>query len=82
MDLIKLDIEGDEAAALIKATDTILRDTPALAVSLYHRSEDIFSLPLLVNDLCVGNYAYYLRRVPCYPAWDLMLYAIPERLKA
>lgn len=82
MDLIKLDIEGDEAAALIKATNTILRDTPALAVSLYHRSEDIFSLPLLVNDLCVGDYAYYLRRVPCYPAWDLMLYAIPERLKA
>ena len=82
MDLIKLDIEGDEAAALNKAADTVRRDAPALAVSLYHRSEDIFSLPLLVSDLCADDYAYYLRRVPCYPAWDLMLYAIPERLKA
>ena len=82
MDLIKLDIEGDEAAALTCAADTVRSSSPALAVSLYHRSEDIFSLPQQVERLCNGDYKYYLRRVPCFPAWDLMLYAVPNRLQA
>ena len=82
MDLIKLDIEGDEAAALTCAADTVRSSSPALAVSLYHRSEDIFILPQQVERLCNGDYKYYLRRVPCFPAWDLMLYAVPNRLQA
>lgn len=82
IDLIKLDIEGNEGAALRAVKDTVTRSQPALAVSLYHKTEDLFSLPLQVASICGDNYAYYLRRVPCYPAWDLMLYAIPDRLKA
>ena len=82
MDFIKLDIEGAEAEALTVAADTARRFSPALAVSLYHRSEDIFALPLQVSRLCDRNYKYYLRRVPCFPAWDLMLYAVPEKLEA
>ena len=82
VDFIKLDIEGDEAEALTAAADTVRRSSPALAVSLYHRSEDIFALPLQVSRLCDKNYKYYLRRVPCFPAWDLMLYAVPEKLEA
>lgn len=81
MDLIKLDIEGDEAKALSVASMTIKENSPALAVSLYHRSEDMFSLLIQVRDLCTSEYKYYMRRVPCYPAWDLMLYAVPERLQ-
>ncbi len=82
VDLIKLDVEGDESEALSAARETIHRSSPALAISLYHRTEDIFSLPLQADSICKGDYEYYLRRVPCYPAWDLMLYAIPTRLKA
>lgn len=81
LDLLKLDIEGDEAAALRAAENTIRRCQPALAISLYHRSEDLFALPRQVFALCGEGYSYHLRRVPCYPAWDLMLYAIPARLK-
>ncbi len=79
VDLIKLDVEGAEARALDGARGVILRDRPMLAVSLYHRTEDLFSLPLSIAAQYTG-YKFYLRRVPCIPAWDLMLYAIPDRL--
>lgn len=80
-DLIKLDVEGAESAALRGAVNTIRRRTPAWIVSLYHRTEDLFSIPLYMESLVPGQYSFYLRRVTCYPAWDLMLYAIPgERL--
>lgn len=77
-DLIKLDVEGWESAALRGAAQTILRTRPALAVSLYHRAEDIFALPLWIAAHTIGNYRFHMRRVPCYPAWDLMLYAVPS----
>ena len=81
LDLLKLDIEGEESAALQGAVDTVRRDCPALAVSLYHRSEDLFYLIHQIAGMCGENYAYYLRRVPCFPAWDLVLYAIPQRMR-
>ncbi len=81
LDLLKLDVEGAEAAALLGAEATLRRDRPALLVSLYHRTEDLFALPLGIARLYSG-YRFYLRRPPCIPAWDLMLYAIPPRLCA
>ena len=77
-DLIKLDVEGWEAEALEGARQTILRCRPALAVSLYHRARDLFALPLWIERTLPGTYTYHLRRVPCIPAWDLMLYAVPK----
>lgn len=77
-DLIKLDVEGSEAAALSGAGNTLRRDRPALAVSLYHRTQDVFTLPLWLSAHLYGKYRFHLRRACCYPAWDLMLYAIPE----
>lgn len=79
LDLLKLDVEGAEMRALTGAESVILRDRCALAVSLYHRTEDLFLLPLWISELC-PEYRFYLRRVPCVPAWDLMLYAVPPRL--
>ena len=43
VDLIKMDIEGAEAAALMGGRKTLSRHAPALAVSAYHKTEDIFS---------------------------------------
>lgn len=79
VDLLKLDVEGAEARALAGAHGVILRDKPILAVSLYHRTEDLTALPLSIAEKYDG-YKFYLRRVPCIPAWDLMLYAVPDRL--
>ena len=74
-DLIKYDVEGSEYEALLGSQKTIQRCTPKLLVSLYHRSEDLFSLPKLVKELC-PSYRLYLRKLPYIPAWDLNLYAI------
>ena len=77
-DLIKLDVEGGEARALNGARETICSHTPALVVSLYHRTEDLFSLPLSLAAAYPGRYDFRLRRAPCCPAWDLMLCAAPR----
>ena len=78
--------EGAVTAAKLMALfgvsiETVRRDRPALAVSLYHRSEDLFTLTAQVADMCGNGYSYHLRRVPCFPCWDLVLYAVPDRLK-
>jgi FkbM family methyltransferase len=75
VDYIKYDVEGVEREALLGSSDTIKRCHPDLAVSLYHRAEDIWRLPLLVKELYPG-YQLYLRRPPYIPPWDLCLYAI------
>ncbi len=76
IDLIKYDVEGDEMDAIMGSVETIKKYSPALSISVYHRSEDIFSLPIFINKLC-PEYRLYLRRVPCIPAWDISLVAIP-----
>jgi len=75
IDYIKYDVEGAEREALLGSRNTILRDSPALLVSAYHRSGDLFSLPLLLHDL-KPNYRLYLRRMAGIPAWDINLYAV------
>lgn len=75
-DLIKLDVEGGEMQAIRGAADTICTLHPALIVSLYHRTEDLFVLPNLLKKLYPGA-KFYLRRPPCIPAWDLTLYVLP-----
>ncbi len=77
VDLIKYDVEGDEYEAIIGSVNTINKYSPALSVSVYHRSEDIFKLPILIKKLC-PDYRLYLRRVPCIPAWDISLIAVPN----
>ena len=77
VDYIKLDVEGAEATALRGAEKTIARCRPSLLISAYHRSEDLFALPLLVARLCPGC-RLYLRRRRSLPAWDVDLICIPE----
>ncbi len=76
LDYVKFDVEGAEEEALLGCRAIIARDVPALLVSAYHRSADIFRLPLLVHDLNPA-YKLYLRRMAGIPAWDINLYAVP-----
>ena len=76
VDYIKYDVEGSEEEALIGSADTIRRTLPALLVSVYHRSEDIFKLPELVREIS-PRYKLYLRRYRYIPAWDLNLICLP-----
>ena len=75
VDYIKYDVEGAEKEALIGSAQTIEAHRPHLLVSVYHRSEDLFALPLRVHQMR-PDYRLYLRRFPYVPAWDLNLYAI------
>ncbi len=76
--LLKMDVEGAEREAIIGASNTIRQYQPKLNIAVYHRNEDIFSIPIQVRQLC-PNYNLFLRHHPYIPAWDIILYARPEK---
>lgn len=78
VDYIKYDVEGSEREALIGSRETIECYAPTLLVSLYHRSEDLFALPLMIRSHFPTYNRYYLRRARGIPAWDLNLYVKKE----
>ena len=59
IDFIKMGIEGSELSALRGGESTIRRCRPKLAISLYHRSEDFFAIPLWIDSLGLG-YRFFL----------------------
>ncbi len=73
--ILKMDVEGSEHQALLGGINTLQRDKPKINMALYHRSEDLFDLPLLLHQIN-PSYRFYLRQHPHIPAWDLNLYAI------
>lgn len=75
-DYIKYDVEGAEYEAIVGSLETINKAMPVLLVSLYHKSRDIFSLPLFLSEKTNG-YRFYLRRLRSVPAWELNLILIP-----
>ncbi len=72
VDYIKYDVEGAEKEAIEGSKNTIKTHLPTLLVSVYHRSEDMFALPLQIKE-AAPEYKLYLRRYPYVPAWDLNL---------
>ena len=77
LDYVKYDVEGSEREALLGSEQIIKSTAPALLVSLYHRSEDIFALPLLLQKM-QPRYRFFLRRAAGIPAWDINLYAVAD----
>lgn len=73
--LIKMDVEGEEAKAIIGAKETILRHKPRLIISAYHRTEDFLRLPKEVFSIR-NDYKIYMRHFPSLPAWDTVYYFI------
>lgn len=78
VDYIKYDVEGSEYEALLGSSDTLRAFSPTLLVSLYHRNEDIFKLPLLIREKFPAYNRFYLRRLAGIPAWDLNLFCKKE----
>lgn len=73
--IIKFDVEGAEKEALLGCEKTIKEYKPRLMVSAYHRSEDLFELPLLISFLN-PEYKLYMRHHPYIPCWETNCYAL------
>ena len=78
--MIKFDVEGAEEEALLGGRETIKRCRPAMKIAIYHRSADLFQIPLLCSTLC-QDYRFYLCRNKCLPVWEADLYAIPKEME-
>ena len=73
---INMDVEGGEKEALEGCRKTMELWKPKMLVSAYHRSEDLYALPMQIRQLC-PEYRFYLRHYRYIPAWDTNLYCIP-----
>ncbi|WP_066494965.1 FkbM family methyltransferase [Abyssisolibacter fermentans] len=59
IDFIKMDIEGSELEALKGAAKIIKRFKPKLAISIYHKAEDLIEIPNFILEL-VPEYKLYI----------------------
>ncbi len=72
---IKIDSEGCEFIILNGGEEILKEIKPKLNVAAYHKSEDIFKLPILINSIN-PEYKIHLRHHPYIPAWDTLMYCI------
>jgi len=70
-----MDVEGQEAATLRGAEQTIRRYRPKLLAAAYHRNEDLFAIPEQVLSYN-PDYRLYMRHFPQLPAWDVNYYFV------
>jgi FkbM family methyltransferase len=72
---IALDIEGEELAALRGAERIIRTQKPKLAISIYHKPEDLWELPFLIKEYN-PEYRLYLRHYHLLDMAETVLYAL------
>ena len=72
---IKMDIEGEELAAVLGAEKTIKNFRPKMRIAAYHRTEDLFSIPKAVYKIN-PEYKIYMRHFKSLPAWDTDFYFV------
>ncbi|WP_169728203.1 FkbM family methyltransferase [Helicobacter pametensis] len=70
---IKMDIEGSELEALRGAKQTIQKYKPKLAICIYHRKEDLITIPQYIKSLH-PDYKIFIRNHQQIPE-DTVLYA-------
>ena len=58
---IKMDVEGNEMDALAGARETLVKHRPQLAVCLYHKPSDMWTIPELIREI-VPEYRYWCRK--------------------
>jgi FkbM family methyltransferase len=72
---IALDIEGEELLALKGGKGIIKEQKPKLAISAYHKPEDIWEIPFLLKEYN-PDYRLYLRHYHLLDMAETVLYAL------
>lgn len=73
IDMVKLDIEGFEAQAIDGMAQLLGKHRPRLAVAIYHKPEDLWTLPFKIADMFPG--ARFAIRQHGHNGYDTVLYA-------
>ncbi|WP_234119686.1 FkbM family methyltransferase [Clostridium hydrogenum] len=77
---MKIHTEGMEYKILSGALETIARNRPIIAVTIYHNEESLIEIPNMLLEKLEG-YKFY-HRLHSYCGTDSILYAVPqERIK-
>jgi hypothetical protein len=71
---IKMDVEGAEPDVIRGAAGIIAADAPTMAIVLYHRTSDLWTIPLALRALR-PDYRFYLRRY-AEDCWETVCYAM------
>lgn len=74
VNFIKMDIEGAEVPALEGARKTIEKYGPQLAISVYHKPDDLYTIPKLIKGIR-GDYKFYLDYYTSV-GYEIVLYAV------
>ena len=77
VDFIKMDIEGAEMAAIDGAREIIEKHSPKLAVSVYHKPDDLYKIPEKVLSIN-PNYEIYLNHGTRSLA-DTVMFFVPSK---
>jgi FkbM family methyltransferase len=73
VDFIKMDIEGAEQEALLGAENLIREFKPKLAISIYHRPDDFWSVPLQIKKINPNYKFAFGHHSPL--KWESVIYA-------
>lgn len=72
---INMDIEGSEYEALVGAYNSIRQWSPTLAISVYHKQDDLLRIPFLIKSMDF-NYHFFLRHYRRESVQETVLYCI------
>lgn len=77
VDYINIDAEGSDLEALEGLHETISHSKPVVSCAVYHKNEDMFSIPLYLYDKysdIYSDFGMYIRHFPYIPGWDTNVY--------
>lgn len=73
LDMIKMDVEGSEIKALNGASQTVREFKPRLAISAYHKPEDLWEIPHKLKSLNNNYKLFFGHHSPVQ--WESVFYA-------
>lgn len=76
VDYIKMDIEGGELPALEGAAKTISSQKPRLAISAYHKEDDLWEIRKKILSLNPGYQLHFGHHTPVQ--WESVIYAVQK----